>query len=303
MDALIAETIPEPAEDFPIPDRTGSCLCLSKRGFHNLAYVEWGDPESDRVALCVHGLSRQGRDFDRLAAAMAQRGWRVVCPDLAGRGRSDWLRDPQEYTLPQYAADLTTLIARLNVPAVYWIGTSLGGLIGMLVAGQEKSPIQRFVINDVGPFLPWQALLRLGNSVRNTPRSFPDLAAAIAQYRTVLAPFGPLSEAEWRHLAVHSLEQDAAGRWHKLSDPDITASFRAGLYFNLSLWTYWDAIRCPTLVLRGVESDLLLEATAREMARRGPRASIAEIEGVGHAPALLDPEQIAAVVDWLQSTP
>ncbi len=302
MDALITEASPDPIDGFPMPDRAGSCLCISKRGFHNLAYVEWGDPASDRVAVCVHGLSRQGRDFDRLASVMAQRGWRVVCPDLVGRGRSDWLRDPQEYTLPQYAADLTTLIARLDVPAVDWIGTSLGGLIGMLVAGQDNSPIRRFVINDVGPFLPWQALLRLGNSVRNAPRSFPDLDAAVAHYRTMLAPFGRLSEAEWRHLAVHSLHQDAAGRWHKVFDPDITASFRAGLYFNLSLWTYWDAIRCPTLVLRGAESDLLLESTAREMARRGPRATIAEISGVGHAPALLDPEQIGAVVDWLDQT-
>ncbi len=299
MDTLVSEAAPEPADSFPTPERTGSCLGFSKRGFHNIAYVEWGDPASERVAVCVHGLSRQGRDFDRLAAALARRGWRVVCPDLAGRGRSDWLRDPQEYNLPQYAADLATLIARLDVPAVDWIGTSLGGLIGMVVAGQDKSPVRRLVVNDVGPFLPWQALLRLGNSVRNAPRSFPDLAAAVAHYRTMLRPFGRLTDAEWHHLAAHSVIQDAAGRWHKAFDPDITASFRAGLFFNLSLWSYWDAIRCPTLVLRGAESDLLLPSTAREMARRGPRAVVVEFSGCGHAPALMDQEQIGAVVGWL----
>lgn len=299
MDTFVSEAAPEPSDSFPVPERTGSCLGLSKRGFHNIAYVEWGDPASERVAVCVHGLSRQGRDFDRLAAALARRGWRVVCPDLAGRGRSDWLRDPQDYNLPQYAADLATLIARLDVPAVDWIGTSLGGLIGMVVAGQDKSPVRRLVVNDVGPFLPWQALLRLGNSVRNAPRSFPTLAAATAHYRTMLRPFGRLSDAEWRHLAMHSVIQDAAGHWRKTFDPDITASFRAGLFFNLSLWSYWDAIRCPALVLRGAESDLLLPSTAREMARRGPRAVVVEFSGCGHAPALMDQEQIGAVVGWL----
>ncbi len=299
MDTNVAENLPDPFDSFPMPERTGSCLAISKRGFHNIAYVEWGDPASERVAVCVHGLSRQGRDFDRLAAVLAQRGWRVVCPDLVGRGRSDWLRDPQEYNLPQYAADLTTLIARLGVPSVDWIGTSLGGLIGMVIAGQEKSPIRRLVVNDVGPFLPWQALLRLGNSVRNAPRSFPDLAAAVAHYRGLLQPFGHLTDAEWQHLAMHSVRQDAAGRWIKVFDPDITASFHAGLFFNLSLWTYWDAIRCPTLVLRGAESDLLLRSTAHDMARRGPRATIVEFGDCGHAPALLDREQIGVVVDWL----
>jgi pimeloyl-ACP methyl ester carboxylesterase len=169
-----------PTDLFPKPDRTGSVLGISKRGFHRIAYVEWGDPHAERVAVCVHGLSRQGRDFDLLAAALADRGWRVVCPDLVGRGRSDWLRDPEEYTLPQYAMDLTALIARLGVARVDWIGTSLGGLIGMVLAGQDKSPIDRLIINDIGPFLPWQALHRLGNAVRTATRDFPDLGTALA---------------------------------------------------------------------------------------------------------------------------
>lgn len=284
----------------PAPDRHGSVLSLSNRGFHRIAYVEWGDPAAERVAVCVHGLSRQGRDFDHLAAALAERGWRVVCPDLAGRGRSDWLKDPQEYTLPQYVKDLTAVIARLGVASVDWVGTSLGGLVGMVVAAQAGTPVRRLVVNDVGPFLPWQALQRLSTSIRNVPASFPDLAAAVASHRTSLAPFGQLSDAQWLHLAEHSVIE-AGGVWRKRADPDITASFRTGWLFNLSLWNYWDAITCPTLVLRGTESDLLLPFTAAEMARRGPRARIVEFPGVGHAPALMEASQIATVVEWLEA--
>lgn len=287
----------------PRPDRKGKVLCISKRGFHRLAYVEWGDPAAQRVAVCVHGLSRQGRDFDVLAAALAGAGWRVVCPDLAGRGRSDWLADPEEYTLPQYAMDLTTLIARLGVARVDWIGTSLGGLIGIVLAGQARTPIERLVVNDVGPFLPWQALQRLGNAVRTAPRRFPDFAAALAYHQDSLAPFGTLTDAEWRHLTLHGIEREPGGAWRKRSDPDITASFRSGLFWNLNLWTCWDAIRCPTLVLRGARSDTLLPSTTAEMTRRGPRAEIAEFPDCGHAPALMDRTQVGTVLGWLESRP
>lgn len=287
-------------DGMPHPDRDGWVSGISKRGFHRIAYVEWGNPTSERVAVCVHGLSRQGRDFDRLASAMARQGWRVVCPDLVGRGRSGWLRDPQEYNLPQYAMDLTTIIARLGVARVDWIGTSLGGLIGMVLAGQENSPIRKLVVNDVGPFLPWQALHRLANSVRNAPRSFPDLASATTHHRTALAPFGQLTDGEWEHLARHSVVEAERGGWRKRCDPEIIAAFRPGLFFNLSLWSYWDTIRCPTLVLRGAASDLLLPSTAREMTRRGPRADLVEFPRCGHAPALMDRLQVGTVVNWLK---
>lgn len=291
---------PSTGSAMPQPDREGWVSGVSKRGFHRIAYVEWGDPASERVAVCVHGLSRQGRDFDLLAHALARRGWRVVCPDLVGRGRSGWLRDPHDYNLPQYSMDLTTVIARIGVERVDWIGTSLGGLTGMVLAGQENSPIRRLVVNDIGPFLPWQALNRLATSVRNAPRTFSNLRAVIEQYRMTLAPFGRLSDAEWEHLAVHSVAE-RGGTWHKLADPEITAAFRPGLFFNLSLWSYWDSIRCPTLVLRGEDSDLLLHSTAAEMTRRGPRADLVEFPNCGHAPALMDDTQIQTVVDWLET--
>jgi len=275
---------------------------ISRHGFHRIAYTEWGDPDAARVVVCLHGLSRQGRDFDPLAAALARAGHRVLCPDLVGRGRSGWLRDPEGYALPQYCADMAALIARTGAERVDWIGTSLGGLVGMVLAGQEGSPVRRLVVNDIGPYLPWSALWRIGNAVRAAPRDFPSLDAAVAYHRTALAHFGELGDAEWRHLTVHGLERRQDGRWHMLYDPGIARAFQPGLLYNLSLWRYWDAIRRPVLLLRGEYSDLLLEGTAEEMARRGPGADLVEIPGCGHAPALLDPDQIALVTGWMART-
>jgi pimeloyl-ACP methyl ester carboxylesterase len=289
-------------DGMPVPDRDGVILGLSQTGFHRIAYVEWGDPRSDRVALCVHGLSRQGRDFDVLAASLASQGWRVICPDLVGRGRSDWLRNPEEYTLPQYAMDMTALIARLGVSEVDWIGTSLGGLTGMVVAAQKHAPIRRLVINDIGPFLPSPVLDRLTLAIRGAPRTLPSIDAVVGRYRTVLAGFGHLSDDEWLHLAHHSVVETESGEWRFRHDPEITAAYHPGWFMNVSLWQDWDAITCPTLVLRGVESDLLQAATAREMTRRGPKATIVDIPGCGHAPALMDDAQIDAITDWLHAT-
>jgi pimeloyl-ACP methyl ester carboxylesterase len=282
--------------------RHGSFRGLSRSGFHEVAYTEWGDPASSRVVICLHGLSRQGRDFDPLASVLAADGYRVLCPDLVGRGRSGWLRDPEEYALPQYCMDMAVLIARTGAEQVDWIGTSLGALVGMVLAGQPDSPIRRLIVNDIGPYLPWAALWRIGNAIRSSPRDFADLNAAEAYHRMALAPFGDLSDAEWRHLTAHGVERRADGRYHFLYDPAIVRAFRAGLLYNLSLWRYWDAIRCPVLLLRGEYSDLLLESTAEEMARRGPRAELVEIPGCGHAPALLDPDQIALITEWMAQT-
>jgi pimeloyl-ACP methyl ester carboxylesterase len=273
--------------------------CISKHSFHRIAYTEWGDVASDRVVLCVHGLTRQGRDYDPLAAALAEEGYRVICPDLVGRGQSGRLEDPDDYALPQYCSDMTTLIARLNVSRVDWVGTSLGALIGMIMAGLDHSPVERLVVNDIGPFLPWAALYRLGSYLRQMPTSFADLAAAEAYFREILAPFGELGDEDWLHLTRHSVAQAGDGSFRMLCDPGIARAFRPGLFYNLSLWRYWDAIACPTLVLRGEQSDMLLAETAAEMARRGPKAKVVEIVGCGHAPPLLDEDQIGIVKEWI----
>jgi pimeloyl-ACP methyl ester carboxylesterase len=276
--------------------RQGSLLGLGPGGFHRIAYTEWGDPANPRVLLCVHGLTRNGRDFDRIAAAMADR-CRVVCPDIAGRGRSDWLPAAEHYGYPQYCADMTALIARTGAERVDWLGTSMGGFIGMMMAAQKNTPVERLVVNDVGPFIPKAAAARIASYVGADP-TFDDFAAALAYIRRVAAPFGPLSDAEWRHLTEHSVKP----RDHKLAlrhDPKITVPFTSKPPEDVDLWPVWDAVRCPTLVLRGAESDLLLRETAEAMTRRGPKAQLMEFPGIGHAPALMAPEQIAAVREFL----
>jgi pimeloyl-ACP methyl ester carboxylesterase len=283
--------------------RTSWVRSISKQHFHRIAYTEWGDPESEKVALCVHGLSRQGRDFDVLAAALAARGYRVVCPDLAGRGASGWLAEADDYALPQYSVDMTTLLARIGVDRVDWVGTSLGGMIGTVLASLPDSPIRRLVINDIGPFVPRAALLRIGEYLRSAPVDFPDLAAAESYFREILAPFGQLTDEQWKHITTHSVIATPEGRFRLRYDRRIAESFRPGRVFDVNLWSYWDAVTCPVLVLRGETSDLLLPETAAEMARRGPRAKVVEIAGCGHCPALMDEAQIDLVTSWLTSPP
>ncbi len=283
--------------------RPGVVRCLSPGGFHAMAYREWGDPAAARVVVCVHGLTRNGRDFDALAAALAAAGCRVVCPDVVGRGASDWLADPAGYGLPQYLADMTVLLARLEVEAVDWVGTSMGGLIGMMLAAQPGNPLRRLVLNDVGPFLPKAALQHIAGYVGQDPR-FADLAAAEAYVREVHNGFGALTDRQWRHLAetnVVAVEgvAEGEGALRLRYDPGIGASFRARPVEDVDLWAVWDRITAPCLVLRGADSGLLPPETAAEMSRRGPCAEIAEIAGCGHAPALMDAGQIALVRDWL----
>lgn len=279
--------------------RKGRVLSIARQHFHHISYLEWGDPRTDQVVLCVHGLSRQARDFDALAIALAGRGYRVICPDLVGRGQSGRLMQPDDYALPQYAVDMTMLLARIGAAHVDWIGTSLGGLTGMIVAGMKDSPIRRLVINDIGPFLPYAALRRLGDNVRKAPRHFEDLKSAEAYFREALAPFGALTDEQWRHLTLHSLVKQPDGGFVQHYDEGIGEAFRPGRVYNVSLWNYWDAIQCPTLVLRGTESDLLLADTAAEMVSRKPDTTLVEIPECGHAPALLDPGQIKIVTDWM----
>src|SRR3712207_4093075 len=182
------------------PDRSGRLRGLSKAGFHEMAYVEWGPQQSERVVICVHGLTRQGRDFDPLAAHLAALGYRVICPDLVGRWQSGRLLDPSEYTLPQYCSDMSALIARSGTSQVDWIGTSLGGLIGLTLAGLPGHPIRRLVVNDIGPVVPIPGLQRIAQYVAEMPPAFDSLDEAERYLRQVLAPFGDLSDEHWQHL-------------------------------------------------------------------------------------------------------
>lgn len=277
--------------------------CLSPAGFHRMAYVEWGDPRNPRVLVCVHGLTRCGRDFDFLAQSLAGE-YRVVCPDVVGRGRSDWLRDPMHYAIPQYAQDMVALLARLDVEQVDWLGTSMGGMIGMALAAQAETPIRRLILNDVGPVIAAGALARISAYLGNAPE-FATLDEAERFIRTVSAPFGNLSDAQWRHLTAHVTKDLPDGRFALRYDPGIAAPFRAAMEAqeagkDIELWPLYDAIRCPTLVIRGEHSDLLSRTTVQQMQERGPRAQAAEIPAVGHAPMFLDAEQVAVVRDFLR---
>lgn len=277
--------------------RERSVQCLGPHGLHRMAYTEWGDQDNPRVVICVHGLTRNGRDFDDLARALAQ-DYRVICPDVVGRGRSDWLGVKSDYGFPVYVADMITLIARLDVETVHWVGTSMGGLIGMLIASQPHAPISRLVLNDVGPVITAASLRRIGQYVGTAPR-FASMADAEAYIREVSAPFGPLTDAQWRHLTQYTV-RPVEGGFAMVYDPGIGDVFRqTPILMDVDLWDTYDRIRCPTLALRGAESDLLEHLTLEAMAKRGPCARTVEFAGIGHAPMLMDAGQIATVRDFL----
>lgn len=277
-----------------------SVQCLSPKGLHRIRYLEWGDPRADRVLVCVHGLGRCARDFDAFAAAMSDR-YRVVCPDVAGRGDSDWLTDPMLYGMPQYAADLTTLIARLDTEKLDWVGTSMGALIGMGLAAMPGSPIAKLVMNDAGPVVTKVSLERIATYFGMSPE-FPDLDAAVKYVRAVSATFGAHTDAEWRFLTEVAVRKQADGTYRLHYDPRIAEPFRQAMpEGDLELWPLYDAVRCPTLVLRGESSDLLRRETCEAMALRGPKAKVVEIAGVGHAPTLLHADQIGIVREFLLS--
>lgn len=285
--------------------RQGKVRCLSPAGFHHMSYVAWGAVDNPRVLVCVHGLTRCSRDFDDLAQTLAQ-DYRVVCPDIVGRGGSDWLRDKVHYQVPQYCADVNNLLAHLDgqapIRAVHWVGTSMGGLIGMALAAQPGSPIERMVLNDVGPVVTAASIARISEYVGKAPR-FATLEQAEALVRAVSASFGPHTDAQWRRLTEHVVRQADDGQWDFHYDPGIALPFgqimAAAGGRDMELWPVYDAIRCPTLLVRGAESDLLTRETARAMTERGPKAQLVEIAGVGHAPTLMTTEQIAPIARFL----
>jgi pimeloyl-ACP methyl ester carboxylesterase len=277
--------------------RERTVQCLGPHGLHRMAYTEWGDPSNRKVLICAHGLTRNGRDFDFLAQAMLDE-YRVVCPDVVGRGRSDWLGVKSDYGFPLYVSDMVTLIARLDAKVVHWVGTSMGGIIGMLLAGMPHTPISRLVLNDVGPVITAASLRRIGEYVGRAPK-FATMKEAEAWIRTVGAPFGALTDAQWEHLTRYSV-RPVEGGFVMVYDPGIGDVFRnTPIVGNVDLWDAYRAVRCPTLAMRGAESDLLEHETLLQMAETGPRARIVEIAGVGHAPMFMDPAQIELVRNFL----
>ena len=277
-----------------------------------MAYWSWGDAASLHVVVCVHGLSRQGRDFDVLARALCERAegrLRVVCPDVVGRGRSDWLKDPMGYQIPAYVGDMLALLAHLKPGTLDWVGTSMGGLIGIALCGQPglplAAPVRRLVLNDVGPAIRWEALERIGTYLGQTGR-FDSVEQAAAAMLAISASFGPHTPAEWLALSRPMVKPlaDGSGAFTLHYDPAIAVPFRTvtqetSAQGEALLWKLYDAITADTLLLRGADSDVLAEVTAQQMALRGPHARLVEFSGVGHAPTLVADDQVSAVADFL----
>lgn len=271
-----------------------SVQCSSPAGLHRVAYKQWGDPANPRVLVCVHGLTRSGRDFDEVAKVMA-REYRVICPDVAGRGLSDWLADPKGYGIPQYVSDMVALIARLNVETVDWFGTSMGGLIGLGLAGLPDSPIAKLLLNDVGPHIEPIALERIG-AYLGRDISFASLEEGIDNAAELAATFGPLTSDEWRAINTPLLHE-REGRWVYRYDPKVAIPFKAATpeaaaLGEAMLWHALATIQHPVLVVRGEHSDLLSRETVEKMVASGQAVSSVEVPGVGHAPAFLAADQI-----------
>ncbi|MFC3110410.1 alpha/beta fold hydrolase [Undibacterium arcticum] len=288
--------------------RLNSVQCISPAGLHRMVYKEWGAPTNSKVLVCVHGVTRVSDDFDSLARELSA-DYRVVCPDVVGRGRSDRLRNPQFYRVPQYVSDMVTLLARVlansTLQTVDWFGTSMGGLIGMGLASLADSPIRKLILNDIGPTLDATALARIGDYIGQDVR-FPSFESGAAFIREISASFGEHTDEEWRKLASDVLQQDHDGQWVRHYDLGLAVPFKSTTPEMVKadqalLWAAYDAIKCPTLVVRGAQSDLLSAATAQAMTERGPRAKLVELPDVGHAPTFIRADQIAVARDFLLS--
>ena len=262
-----------------------------------LAWIERGPGDASRTVVCVHGLTRNARDFDRLGQELAARGLRVLQVDVAGRGRSGWLEDPLLYDLPVYARQLADWLARLRLSRVDWIGTSMGGLVAFELAKSRPRLFRTLVLNDIGPFVPAAALEPIA-AYLGLDLAFPHIDALEEHLRTIHAGFGPLGHAGWRHLALHSARREG-DVWRLHYDPRIREPFLARRGRDVVLWEGFDALACPVLVLRGEESAVLSRDVVAEMRRRRPDLGVVEFPGIGHAPALMARDQIEVVAAFL----
>ena len=286
--------------------------CPDATGGHRMAYWQWGDEQSSHMVVCVHGLTRQGRDFDTLAQALCRQATapiRVICPDVAGRGQSDWLKDPMGYQIPAYAADMLAMLAHLRPTKLDWVGTSMGGVIGMILAGQPDLPlpvpVRKLVLNDVGPVMQWQALQRIGQYLGHTGK-FASLQEAADALWATSSSFGPHSPAQWLALSEPMVKPmpQCPGFLTLRYDPGIAVPFRSATPDSVAqgeamLWQLYDNIKAATLLVRGAQSDLLTLETARAMTQRGPRARLRQFEGIGHAPTFVADDQVQAVISFL----
>ncbi|KTC86630.1 alpha/beta fold hydrolase [Legionella brunensis] len=292
-------------------------LCATQEGFHKVTYSEWGQPKEDLSAvICVHGLTRNRCDFEPLAQFLSDKGRQILCPDIVGRGDSSWFKNPKYYNYQQYIADMSTLIARTSAQKIDWIGTSMGGLIGMALAALPNSPIRSLVLNDIGPQIPVQALWRLGQYVGKHPL-FKSEEEAKEYFKTIYGSFGILTEEQWSYLTHHSIKEITPGTFTAKIDPHIKGSKSSGqlvkeffvnphralegILFDVDLWYLWQKVTCPVLVIRGKNSDMLLPEHIKRMQRGHPNVEVIEIENAGHAPILFESREHEKIAHWLNS--
>ncbi|WP_027856661.1 alpha/beta fold hydrolase [Marinobacterium jannaschii] len=270
--------------------------CLNPQGFHRMAYREWGDPDNPRVVICVHGLARNGRDFDQLAEALSE-DYRVVCPDIVGRGESDWLPPGQLYALPQYLSDISCLLARLDVEQVDWVGTSMGGIIGMLLAGMPQTPIRRLVLNDIGAYIPQSSLERIATYLGE--KQFPTLEEARSFMQQTYPALRNLTASQWDHIARHGVRARPEGGYALHYDPALALSTAAMSTHPVDLWDSWRAVKCPQMLIWGERSDVLQRDTVEQMREENPAMTLYAVADMEHAPSLMEAEQIESVCRWL----
>jgi len=278
-------------------------LGLGFHGFHRIHYLEWGDPKKfnkQETLVCVHGITRNARDFDYLASRLCK-NYRVVCPDVVGRGDSDHIGTDDGYNYLQYNADMNALIARLDTPQVNWVGTSMGGIIGMVLASVPQSPIRRLVINDIGPELARDTLLTLSENME-PKEDFSSLEEVETYFRSIYDEFAPMTDEDWKHLTKHSCRRTSQGKWRLKTDINVGEAFSKSItYLNVDMWDAWDQISCPVLILRGKNSSFLTEEVAARMLATGPKTTLVEFEDTGHTPTLRNDEQVNVICEWLQS--
>lgn len=289
--------------DADLKPRFDEVQALGPHGFTRIAYAEWGPRDAAQVVVCVHGLTRNKRDFDFLAVRLAQRGLRVIAPDLPGRGESAWVAAPMDYATPLYLSAIAAVVARSGARAIDYVGTSLGGHIGMEMAALPGNPIRRLVLNDFGARVAGSALQRIGSYLR-MKRRFAKVDELEEHLRSIHEPFGHLTDAQWRHMAEHSAVKADEGDFRQHYDPAIGRAFAWPLMVDISLWHIWDKVACPVMILRGEDSDLLHASTVREMQKRGIAGKnglvrSVEVRGVGHAPALMSDAQITLIEEFL----
>lgn len=277
--------------------KTKHILSSNNAGQHRIVYQDWGDENNPNLLICVHGLTRNSRDFDYLASELSSK-YRVIAPDIVGRGQSDWLPDPSLYTLEQYINDMGILLAHLKAKQVDWLGTSLGGIIGMAIASQPASPIKRLILNDIGPVIKKEAIAYLATSLAETPhfKSLDELKGFLQQAYSAM---GQLDQAHWEHMVAHDHRITSEGKITRNFDPKITQSVGTLINSDITLWDIWENIQCPVLILHGEESVILTPEICQDMLKRNPHASLKTFPGVGHTPSLIPEKQIDVVASWL----